>query len=159
MQGIAGDKGGSAPWLLGLWLSPQVDQDGTTASPIARFHVVEDISNEPGALQVEIEICCSLQQHTWLRLAAGAAHRQIFGHPFPVMMAVSTPGTRMAGSAMHSRRFGRSPVTAITVIRHRCASAAARTRFSESPLVLKAISMSAGRPSARTWRANTSWYP
>src|SRR5260221_13608879 len=88
MQGIAGDKGGSAPWLLGLWLSTQLHQDGTPACPIDRFHVVEDISNEPGALQVEIEICCSLQQHTWLRLAAGAAHCKLSDYPCPGMWAV-----------------------------------------------------------------------
>src|SRR5579859_2152278 len=74
-------------------------------------------------------------------------------------MAVSVDGTRRVTLAWRSSRLGRSPVMAMTRIRHCWAAPAARMRFSDSPLVLNVTRRSPGWLSPTTCRANTSWYP
>jgi len=61
VQGSARNKGRTpylAPWLL---LCAKIDQDGRTSGPVARFNIVEDITDKPGSAQIEIKIGCSPQ--------------------------------------------------------------------------------------------------
>jgi hypothetical protein len=56
MQRSARNEGGTpylAPWLL---LCSKIDQNSRTSGSVARFNIVEDITDKPGSAQIEIKI-------------------------------------------------------------------------------------------------------
>jgi len=61
----------------GTLFCSKVHQDRLATSAVAGLHVVEDVSDHPGAGEVDISSGSDLQQHPWLRFAAGAGDGQV----------------------------------------------------------------------------------
>ena len=63
--------------MAGALFRSQVDQDRLTAGPVTGLHVVEDVADHPRARQVDVSSRGNLEQHPWLRLAAGTGNGQV----------------------------------------------------------------------------------
>src|SRR5215213_8480635 len=63
--------------VVGALFRSEVDQDRLTTSPVTGFHIVEDVADHPRPSEVDVSSGGNLEQHPWLRLAAGAGNGQV----------------------------------------------------------------------------------
>src|SRR3954470_2101700 len=73
---VARDEGGSAECRGRGRFGAEIDQDRAAAGAVARLAIVEDVADEPGAREVEVEIGRRTEEQARLRLWAIAADAQ-----------------------------------------------------------------------------------
>src|SRR5207248_2508583 len=79
---------GAADRERGRRLGPEIDQDRAAAGAVTGLDVVEDVADEPGATDIEVQLGRGPQYQAGPRLPAAAQHRQLRDHPVRVVRTV-----------------------------------------------------------------------
>src|SRR5581483_2269388 len=91
IQGVpcaVGHKGRSAQRRSWRRLGTEIDQSGPTARQVACLHVVQDISHEPRACQVNIQFLSCLEKQSRAWFAAFAGNREFMNASVGMVWAV-----------------------------------------------------------------------
>ena len=92
---------GQRPAWVGRPFGSEVHQDRLAAGAVTGLHVVEDVSDHPGAGEVDVSSGSDLEQHPWLWFAAGAGDGQVRYGAVDMMWAVGDRAQLDAPDAEH----------------------------------------------------------
>lgn len=85
---VAGNEIGAAQGTHRARLRAEIDQDTAAASPVSGLNIIENITDQPGARKIDIQIGGGGKQHAGCWFAAGAANRQFRDYAFWMVRTV-----------------------------------------------------------------------